>query len=61
MPPIHGNFGLSKWPKLTRCSKYPIHFVLSVLGSCNKRRNNPRHVIDTSDSESDLEIVVNSD
>ena len=41
-------------------AKFPIHFVLGVSGACNKRRNNPRHVIDTSDSEPDLERAVNS-
>ena len=38
-------------------ANFPIHFVLGVSGSCNKRRNNPRHMIDTSD----LERAVNSD
>ena len=39
---------------------FPIHFVLGVSGACNKRCNNPRHVIDTLDSKPDLERAVNS-
>ena len=42
-------------------ANFPIHFVLGVSGACNKRCNNPRHVIDTSDSKPDLERAVNSD
>ena len=41
-------------------ANFPIHFVLGVSGACNKRRNNPQHVIDTSDSEPDLERAVDS-
>jgi len=39
----------------------PIHFVLGVSGPCNKLRNNPRHMIDTSDSQPDLERAMNGD
>ena len=52
---------MSKWSRLIQCSKFPhiyIHCVLSVLGACNKRCNNPQHVIDTSDSRPDLERAV---
>ena len=42
-------------------ANFPIHFVLGVSGAYNKRHNTPRHVIDTSDSEPDLERAVNSD
>ena len=42
-------------------ANFPIHFVLGVSGTCNKRHNNLRHMIDTSDSEPDLERAVNSD
>ena len=38
--------------------EFPIHFVLGILGACNKRRNNPQSVIDTSP---DLERAVNND
>jgi len=39
----------------------PIHFVLGISGPCNKLHNNPRHVIDTSDSQLDLERAMNDD
>ena len=39
-------------------ANFPIHFISGILGACNKR---PRHMIDTSDSEPDLERAVNSD
>jgi len=39
----------------------PIHFVLDISGPCNKLHNNPQHVIDTSNSQLDLERAMNGD
>ena len=58
--PIYGNLGASKWPNRPGVANFPVHFVLGISGACNKRRNNPQHVIDTSDSKPDLERAVNS-
>jgi len=59
--PLHENFGISKWPKPNQCSKLPHTFALGVSGPCNKWRNNPSHVIGSTNSKPDLEGTVNGD
>jgi len=48
-------------PNQPGVTNLPICFVLGVSGPCNKLRNNPRHVIDTLDSQLDLERAMNGD